>query len=248
MKNPFPLVLLASIFFLWSCKKDNNAPNSNNGAKPKTYTEDVRNDIIGNSVTTYDLSYDANNRVTGITATPAPASINFVYTYPAQGSVTMDLYEGGILNIHEIMWLNASSWLDSTFQFDNSGDTTTEKYIYNGNKQLIQQKTYDYSSSVAILNNILNYTYDNLGNVISSVDNQGTSITYTYYTNLPNTLNLGQTFLPQSAYFIKTATLNSGGSTETATHYYTFDSNNRLIKDSTSTPEISLIAIKSYTY
>lgn len=214
----------------------------------ETYTEDVRNDIIGNSVTTYDLSYDVNNRITGITATPAPPSINFVYTYPAQGSVTMDLFEGGILNIHEMMWLNASSWLDSTFQFDDSGDTTTEKYIYNGNKQLIQQKTYDYSSSVAILDNILNYTYDNLGNVISSVDNQGTTITYTYYTNLPNTLNLGQTFLPQSPYFIKTATLNSGGSTETATHYYTFDSNNRLVKDSTSTPEISLIAIKSYTY
>src|ERR1700688_1238386 len=132
MKNSLLCLVLTVGFFLCSCKKDNSASNSNGSSQPKTYTEDVRSSIIGNSLTTYDLTYDANGRLTALAAIPSPPSINFVYAYPATNTVTMDLYEGGILNIHEIMWLNSSSYLDTTFQYDNTGDTTTEKYIYNG--------------------------------------------------------------------------------------------------------------------
>jgi len=247
MRNSFILIITAGIVFLSSCKKDNSASN-NNSSLPKTYTEDIRSSIIGNSLTTYDLSYDANGRLTALTAIPSPPTINFVYTYPAANKVTMDLYEGGVLNIHEIMWLNSSSWLDTTFQYDNAGDTTTEKYIYNGNKQVIQENIYNYSSSGTSLYNATYYTFDNLGNVVSSQDNQGVSISYTYYTNLPYTLKLGQSFLPTPINFIKTEIQNSGGSTETINHFYTFDGNNRLIEDSTYTAEVNLIAIKSYTY
>jgi hypothetical protein len=248
MRNTSFRFVLTGIIFLSSCTKDNSTAGSNTTSLPKTYTEDIRSSVIGNSVTIYDLTYDANNRITDLTSTPAPPSLNFVYAYPTAASVTLDLYESGTLSIHEIYMLNSSSLVDSTFQFDNTGDTTTEKYIYNGSKQLIQQNTYDFSTSGSVLNNITNFTYDNLGNVASSVDNQGKSITYTYYTNLPNTLTLGQTFLPQTVNFIQTATLSSGGSTETVNHYYTFDSSNRIIKDSASSVEIDLIAIKSYTY
>jgi YD repeat-containing protein len=215
---------------------------------PKTYTEDIRSSIVGNSITTYDLTYDANNRLTALTATPAPPVLNVMYAYPTAGTATLDLYQNGSLNIHELFWLNASSKLDSTYQFNNTGDTTTEKYIYNGSKQLIQQNSYDYSTSGTTLNNITTYTYDNSGNVASSEDNLGTMISYSYCTNLPYTLNLGQPFLPQALYFIKTAISYNSGSQETTNHYYTFDSNNRLIKDSASIVEYDAIAIKSYTY
>lgn len=248
MKNLAVRIALLASLFLSSCKKDNNTSGNGSSSMPKTYTEDIRSSIIGNSLTVYDLTYDANNRLTALTATPAPPSLNFVYAYPTTGTVTLDLYEGGTLGIHEIYFLNASSLVDSTFQFNNTDDTTTEKYIYNGNKQLIQQNTYDFSTSGTTLNNTTNFTYDNLGNVVSSVDNQGQTINYTYYTNLPNTLNMGQTFLPQAVNFVQTATLTSGGTTETVKHFYTFDSNNRLIKDSASTVEVDLTAIKSYTY
>lgn len=248
MRNSNPCLILASILFLASCTKDNSTSNSNSSSLPKTYTEDVRSSIIGNSLTTYDLSYDGNGRLTALTAIPSPPTINFVYTYPAANTVNMDLYEGGVLNIHEIMWLNSSSWLDTTYQYDNAGDTTTEKYIYNGNKQVVQENIYNYSSSGTSLYNATYYTFDNLGNVVSSVDNQGVSISYTYYTNLPYTLKIGQTFLPPPINFIKTQVYNSGGTIETANHYYTFDGNNRLIEDSSYTAEVDLIAIKSYTY
>jgi hypothetical protein len=248
MRNSSVLLTIAVILFLSSCKKDNGSSNSNNASQPKAYTEDVRSSVIGNSLITYDLSYDASGRLTAITALPAPPSINFVYTYLATNKVTLDLYEGGALNIHEIMWLNSSNYLDTTFQYNDSGDTTTEKYIYNANKQLIQSNVYDYSTSGTDLYNATNYTYDNFGNVISSSDNLGQTISYSYYSNLPNTLKIGETFLPQPTFFIKTEILNTSGSVTTSTHYYTFDSQNRIIKDSTYTPEIDLIAIKSYTY
>src|SRR5580693_4955682 len=248
MRNSSVRLVIAAIFLLSSCKKDNSASNSNGSSRPKTYTEDIRSSIIGNSLTTYDLSYDANGRLTALTAVPSPPSINFAYTYPAANKVTMDLYEGGVLNIHEIMWLNSSSYLDTTYQYDNAGDTTTEKYIYNGNKQLLQAIIYNYSTSGISVYNTTSYTYDNLGNAISSSDLLGNMISYSYYSNLPNTLRIGQTFLPQAVNCIKTEILNSNGTTETVNHYYTFDNSNRLIKDSTYTAEVNLIAIKSYTY
>jgi hypothetical protein len=248
MRNSSVRLVIAAILILSSCKKDNSSSNPNNPTQPNTYTEDVRSSIIGNSLTTYDLSYDIGGRLTAITAIPSPPSINFVYTYPSANTVTMNLYEGGILNIHEMMWLNSFSYLDTTFQYDNTGDTTTEKYVYSGNNLLIQAIIYDYSTSGTSIYNTTTYTYDNLGNVISSEDLLGNMISYSYYTNLENTLRIGQTFLPQPANCIKTEILNSNGSIETVNHYYTFDSNNRIIEDSTYTPEVDLIAIKSYTY
>jgi YD repeat-containing protein len=248
MKNQSSLLLTASILFLYSCSKDNNPTNPNNASLPKTYTEDIRSSVVGNSVTTYNLTYDDHNRLVALAATPAPPSINFAYAYPSNNTVTMDLYEGGSLSIHEMLWINNSSFLDTTFQYDNTGDTSTEKYIYNGNGQLIQANEYNYSSSGTTLSNKTNYTYDNQGNAISSVDIQGNSNTYTYYSDLTNNFNLYQTFLPQPINFLKTQVLNSGGTTVSTTHYYTFDSQKRLIKDSTSIVEFDFTAIKTYTY
>ena len=79
-------------------------------------------------------------------------------------------------------------------------------------------------------------------------DNLGNSTTYDYYPDLLNTLSLGKAFLPQTHNFVKSATLTSGGSSETVTHFYTFASSNRLVKDSTYTSGVDVIAIKSSTY
>lgn len=246
-KTKLALLALTGISFLWSCKKDNSSTDTGSSSYPKTYTEDIRSSVIGNSVTIYDLTYDGNNRLTGLTATPAPPLLNFVYAYPSANTVSMDLFDHGNLSIHENFWLNGSSKVDSTFQFDDSGDTTTEKYTYDASHLLVQQKEYDYSHSGSTLSNTTNYTYDNQGNATQSVDDQGTT-TYTYYTDLPYTLNVGQPFIPVPSYFIKTLTLTSGGTTETGTHYYTFDSSKRLLKDSATTTGSDLIVIKSYTY
>ena len=239
---------MVCMYFLASCKKENNPPNSNNTSLVRTYTEELRSSVVGNSLTAYTLSYDENNHLTGMTSTPAPPAISFIYKFPSTASATLDLYDQGNLSLHEVFYLNSQGFMDSTFQYNDTNDSTTEKYIYNSGQQLLQQKTYNFFSTGAQLSSTLNYTYDNTGNVASTADDQGQTITYTYYSDMANTLNLGKTLLPQGKNLINTATLNDNGTTETTRHFYSFDSNNRLIKDSSSVAELDLIGIKSYTY
>jgi len=247
MKKTLLPAILLGFFLFTACKKSNDTPSTDNASLPKTYTEDIRSTGF-NSLTTYNLTYDANNRITSMTAIPEPAIVKFVYKYSSNNSLTMDLYNSNILSIHEILWLNTSGTLDSTFQYNDTNDTTSEKYIYNAGKQLLQVKNYNYSSSGSELDHTTDYTYDNMGNALTESSSDGTSTSFTYYSDLPNTLTMGQSFVPQSKYLIKTASSSSGGTPLTATHFYSFDSSNRLTKDSAVTSGVSAILIKSYTY
>jgi hypothetical protein len=248
MKNSMLFPALAGLFFLTSCKKDNNTPNTNSSALPKTYTEDIRSSVIGNSLTVYNLTYDENNRIKSMVATPAPPVLQIVYTYVPDNTYVMNLYTYGSLNITEKFWVNSASLMDSTFQFNDTQDTTTEKYLYNADKQLLQINEYDYSNGISSPSNTTIYTYDANGNPVTESDDQGKFVTYDYYTDLTNTLTMGAVYTYHSKNMIKTATTQSGGTQVTATHYYNFDSSNRLIKDSIATTGTDLIAIKSYTY
>jgi hypothetical protein len=213
---------------------------------PKTYTEDLRSSAITSKVT-YNLTYDSKNRLISLAAIPEPSITKFVYQYPDDKTVTLDLYNSGQLSIHENFWLNSFSFVDSTFQYDDSQDTTTEKYFYDGNHLLTQTNWYDYAGSVSTLSNQILYSYDNNGNALSQTDFSGTT-SFTYYTDLPYTLAMGQPYLSVPKYFIKTTSSNSSGTPVTATHYYKFDSNNRLIQDSAYVSGIDAIAIKTYGY
>jgi len=247
MKKTLLPASLFAFFLFTACKKNNETPSTDSASLPKTYTEDIRSTGF-NSLTTYNLTYDGNNRMTSMTAIPEPAIVKFVYKYSSNNSLTMDLYNSNVLSIHEILWLNASGTLDSTFQYNDTNDSSTEKYIYNSSKQILQIKNYNYSSSGSQLDHTTDYTYDNLGNAITESISNGTLTNFTYYTDMPNTLTMGLTFNPQAKYLIKTASSSSSGTPVTATHFYSFDSSNRLIKDSAVTTGVSAILIKSYTY
>jgi len=234
------------IFLFVSCKKDNSAGNNLSSVQPKTYTEDITSTNLGNSVTTYNLTYDANNRVVSLISASDPG-FKFVYKYNSNNTFTLDLYNNNAVSIHEIFWIGSNSYVDSTFQYNNTNDTMTEKYIYNSGKQIIQQKQYDYSSSLgSTLTNTTNYTYDNNGNAISQTDDNGTTTT-DYYTDMPNPITLGLIYLPTTKYLPKTVTYTSGGITESGTHTYTFDSNKRLSTDKTVLTTGDIF-IKTYTY
>jgi hypothetical protein len=90
--------------------------------------------------------------------------------------------------------------------------------------------------------------YDNAGNAITETTSDGGSTSFTYYTDMLNTLTMGQAFYPQTKYLVKTASSSSSGTPVTATHFYNFDSSDRLIKDSAITSGLSAIVIKFYTY
>jgi hypothetical protein len=244
MKNLTLLTGAILVISIFSCKKGNDAASSS--ALPKTYTEDVRSSAITSKIT-YNLTYDSKGRLVSLAATPEPSITKFVYQYPDDKTITMDLYNYSQLSIHEKFWLNSFSLVDSTFQYDDSQDTSTEKYFYDPNHLVTTVNNYDYSGGVSTLSNQTQYTYDNNGDALTQSDNTGT-ISFTYYTDLPYTLSMGLTFVSGPKYFIKTASSDASGSLSTANHFYKFDSSNRLIQDSAYATGADIIAIKSYTY
>jgi hypothetical protein len=245
MKNIYLLSGLVAATILFSCKKGNDAKPSGTSL-PKTYTEDLHSVAISN-LTTYNLSYDGKNRLIGMVSIPEPSILKFVYQYPTDNTVTMDMYNYGDLSIHENFWLNSFSLLDSTFQYDDSDDTTTEKYFYDGNHLLTEVNNYDYIGSVPTLTNQIQYTYDNNGDALTQADYTGTT-SFTYYSNLPYTLSVGQPYIQAPKYFIKTTSATANGIPSTATHFYLFDGSNRLTKDSAYISGINAVLVKTYTY
>jgi hypothetical protein len=226
-----------------SCKKETSSPNSPTSfSKVKTYTEDVTSGGT-HSVITFDVSYDGSNRPVSFISESSPGD-KLVFQYKS-GSFTSDVYNSNTISIHEILFLNSNSLVDSTFQYNDTNDSSTEKYIYNSAKELVTLKEYDYSLVTGTqLFNTTNYTYNN-GNQISATDDF--SVTTYEYTTLVNGLVFGIPYLTFNKNLVKTTTVTSGGSTTILNHTYTFDGSSRL-----STEKIvddnGDIVLKTYTY
>ncbi len=238
------LVITIAIVFT-SCQKDiSNEPGvPGKSSRVKTYTEDIVSN--GTHVTaTFNLAYDADSKIISMTSA-ASSGDRFEYHYAA-GRYSMDLYNSNKLSIHEDFFLNSIPAVDSTFQYDSDGYSSTEKYIYNAAKQLITIKQYDYSSATGSeLSNTQHYTYDSRGNVIKLTDDY-TVTTYEYYPSLVNNLVFGLPYVPVSKDLVKTTTYFDG-STVTANHVYTFDASNRISTETITTND-GAVATKTYTY
>lgn len=243
------IVLIITTLFI-SCQKeiipgnqDGSGTTPTTSNKVKTYTEDITSGGT-HTITTYDLIYDGSNRLISLTSETSPGD-KFLYQY-SSNSFTLDVYNASAITIHEVGYLNSNSFLDSTFQYNDTQDTTTEKYLYNASNQLVTLKDYDYSKITGSqLNNTTTYAYDNNGNMVSATDDF--SVTTYVYTNLLNNLALIPSYLPPNKYLVKTTTYTSGGSSSTINQAYTFDANNRLSTE-TDTDNQGDILIKTYTY
>ena len=243
-----------STIILTACQKENSQdqPSVNTSDRVKSYTETITSSSIGNSTTTLNISYDDKGRVTSAVSAASPGD-KFVYSFPSNNKFTMDLYNSNVLSIHEDFYLNAASFVDSTFQYNDTEDSSTEKYTYNANNQLIKLKEYDYSkTSGSSLYNTTTYTYDASGNLIKTLDTDGEMHTYEYYPDLSYTLPLITGPLNTSATkkmnLVKKLTVSHSGVVEGSAQYtYTFDDKNRI---STEKAEISdgSITTKTYTY
>jgi hypothetical protein len=248
MKNTY-ILLAASIAVLSfsSCKKSNTSSSSTvSSALPKTYNENVTSSISGNENVTFNLSYDGSNRLVSLAATAMPG-LKELYKYNADGSFSLDLYDDGTdLSIHENFFLNSNNLVDSTFQYDDSQDTTTEKYYYNSAKQLIAYTEYDYSKQGgSVQTNVTTYNYDTNGNVIKSTDENGIT-TYTYTTYSYSSYGIPDYFAHDKN-LVLTTTNTSGGNNISVTDTYTFDSSNRIVTDKAVANNGDVI-IKTYTY
>lgn len=242
MKNVTTLFALIFIFTFFSCKKDTN-PETPFSAKVKTYTEDITS-ANGHQSITFNLVYDGQNRLTSMTSAASPDDY-FKYHY-STGSFAMDLHNSDGSFIHEDFFLNNNQLIDSSIQYNETHDTTTEKYRYNPNKQLVSLITYDYSSAGSDIYNIENYQYDNNGNVAKMTD-YFSVISYEYYPDLLNNLTVGTPYSQMTKNLVKTTVINDGGDVETANHVYAFDDNKR-ISTETITATNGDVVVKSYTY
>jgi YD repeat-containing protein len=248
-KITLPFAVIACIILFSSCQKDTGGDPPTSTDKVKSYTEDITSGSIGNSVTTYNLAYDASNRIISIISASNPGD-KFLFTYNSATTFSMDIYNSNTRVIHEDFFLNSNSYPDSTFQYNNTGDTATEKSVYNGNNQVIKLYEYDYSKITGSdLWNTTTYTYDAGGNLVKAEDTDANINTYEYYPDLVYISPVTEPYAhPKKHNLLKKNTLSSNGFIlGSATFTYTFDSNNRISTEKAVVSDGSII-LKTYTY
>jgi hypothetical protein len=242
---PLALIALMAVTAL-SCSKEesvNNGSNSKN--RIKTYTEAVNIPGVFQYSETFNLFYDDKNRVTRMQSTTRPDT-KFEYTYSSDHFV-MEIIVSGQMSIHNTFYLNGNSLVDSSVQYDNNHDTTVTKYVYNNNKQLIQQRIYTYTTIMgASLDEMINYTYDANGLMIKEIDADGET-TYKYEKVINNNVNIGAPYMPLPVRLPTQTIHESGGDTETIDYTYNFDSSNRLISQLAVSSEGGTSTL-TYTY
>lgn len=251
MKNINFLAFITIITLLYGCQKGITDEITSTTSKSalnlvKTYTEDLTSPSIGHLVTTYNLSYDANGRIVSMVSASSPGD-RLIYQYNPNNTFTFELYNANVLDIHGLYFINSMSLIDSSFSYNSTFDTTTEKYTYNAAKQLISVKEYDYKVSTgSVLSNTTKFIYDGNGNVISEQDNFKLT-KYDYYTNLLNDVNVGQLYVTKNTNLTKTTMATSGGTTDTLHHTYTFDGSNRLSTEKVTASDGGVL-VRTYTY
>lgn len=245
MRKNFCFLIIISTILLFSCKKDNPATPTNNAPRVKTYTEAISGN--GTSITAnYNFTYDSQNRITSMYLVSQPSE-KFAFTYDSDNQVSIDILSSSG-NIHTEAFFK-NSFLDSTYQYNDTQDTSTEKYVYNASNQLTKLYEYSYSNGHILLSNTTSYTYDSNGNVVKTEDTDNNVETFDYYTDLVYAMPVLSPALPyKKANLEKTHTVISNGSTVgSATSTYTFDSSNR-ISTITQTTSDGYVVTKTFTY
>jgi hypothetical protein len=249
MKKNIANLAALILIVITSCQKEPSVDLPSVTNKVKTYTEAITSSSIGNSVTTYNLTYDANNRIISMVSAADPGN-KVVYTYASANTILSDLYAGAVLGIHYEGYYN-NNRLDSVFQYNDTGDSSTEKHIYNSAGYLVTSYEYNYSKlSGSVLENTIQNTYDASGNQLKSEGTDTNVETYEYYEDKVYVHPMiGPAIIPVVKHnLIKTHSVTSNGfpaGTETIT--YTFDSNDR-ISTETSTIDDGSVVVKTYTY
>lgn len=238
------LLSLGMVLLLAACQKDKEPDANSNVLKIKSYSEKVVSSEGDSIVANYNLTYDAKNRITAINQVEIPGN-KFLFAYESDSRFSTDIYLMGALSIHEDVFLNGSHFVDSTYQYNDEKDTSSEKYIYNANNQLSTVKGF-YKS---VMDNVITYSYDGEGNLVKTTDTDNEVETFDYYPDLvfamPFTNPLQST---TPAHLIKNHKITSNGYVvANIVSTYTFDSKNR-ISTITQTLDDGSFATQTFTY
>lgn len=178
MNVKFLGLLLASMCFLQSCKKDKTPEQP---AEPLYKLKSVTNEVTGNIWT---IEYDAQNRIT--TEWRGDNQSRKEYTYSA-GTVKENEYSSaGVLSASRIHELNSDGL---TVKTTNVGFAEYSTRTFNSNKQRQREIEYnasgqpimitDYYYTGLLLDSI---TYKNASGIVN------TKYAYEYYTDITNTI------------------------------------------------------------
>jgi hypothetical protein len=250
MKNNLLLLTSIALVILFSsCQKESSEVLPASSLKIKTYTEDVKNGPL-KSVTTYNVSYDGSNRIVAVTDASDPNN-KIHYGYPSNKHYTVDVYFSSVVTIHVDYFLNDQSMIDSSFQYNITDDSSTEKFSYNAAHQLTQLKDYAYSKITGSqLLNTTTFSYDGAGNITKTQDTDGFTEILDYHPGLVNVLpEVMPVKVPnKKGNLVKQYTLNHNGNLQFGINYtYTFDSKDR-ISTITETYDDGTVVVKTYTY
>jgi hypothetical protein len=199
----------------------------------------------GNNFQEYNFSYDSQDRL--VSKISVSGTSQFIYQYNTNNTFTVDFFNGSLLSTRELYYINNFNLVDSLVRIDyGTKDTTSEKYIYNVNKQLVQEKEYDIVNFHPVLTNNTTAEYDSNGNVTREYNTYGNIITY-QYTSFPYNLDIGLNYFSRNKNLIQTSTYT--GSTNVVLKYsYNFDNYKRLISETVTDTNGNIIVIKTYGY
>jgi hypothetical protein len=245
-----PFIVISTVVLFTSCQKDASIEPTGVTNKVKTYTEAITSTTIGNSITTYNLAFDAGDRIISMISASDPR-YKFLFKYSPNNAFSTDIYNHNGLQVHEDVFLNKNLSADSTFQYNNTGDTSTEKYFYNGGNLPVTSNEYDYSQITgSVLSNTINYSYDVKGNLVLAAGTDTYNEEWEFYQDIVYLLPNVQPYFRRitNVNLIKKHTVTSNGNlVGSATYTYTFDSNHRLSTE-TAVSDAGDIVVKMYTY
>ena len=241
----FPSCQKAFDFSMIPSDPATGTPSGSQFYKVKTYTEDYAA-LSGHTIITYNLSYDSKDRIKSLISTSNEGD-KFVYNYDSANTFTVDIYNSNKVSIHSIYFINSLSLVDSSLQYNDTRDTTTEKYFYNSEKQLVRRNMYAFGEEVgSVIETTHSFSYDGNGNMLKDSTN-GNVISYDYYLDLPNSLTFNQPYSTANKNLVKTTTSVQGGETYILNHTYTFDDLKRLTSEKV-VGNNGEVVVKRYTY
>jgi hypothetical protein len=243
------LSLVALLILNTSCKKDKAAGISGR-QKLKSFTEDKTAQGSGHTVESFNVNYDAQDRITSIVSTTKPGH-RLEYNYINNNKFTYEQIEDNKIIKHRDYFINAEiGKVDSLYEYRITGDTTSFKYFYDKENRILKQKEYLVSYLLPpVWSNTIDYVYDTKGVLTRKVESFSEE-SYRYDAEFKNTILLEPGYIPSQEKLPSHIYNTRFSITKTTEHFYTYDGQGRLASDKAveNDGRSQTITIRTYTY
>jgi len=217
MKTPSILIVaILSLFLSPSCSKKSNS-------HTQTCQIITVTDQYGTSTTTYNITYDNNNRISTEQYTSSGTATSRVFTY--LGNTVIVATTAGTVNARDSLTINSDGLIASDYYSDNNSNSSNTIYTYSGTEVLKSVLTQGANPPTTST-----YTWTN-GDMTAANQN-GTNSTYTYNTKASQSGDYWQIvqLVNFGGFFVRTAHQLAGYQTGTTIENinYTYDNTGKI--------------------